>query len=374
MITPTPLLLFLTAASLTATEVAVDFQIPTGLNRILGSASFTFQRANPGFGQTDTFTANFIYSGNILANLDIDTVNNTLNSVEFTGGTISTSNLTGNLDITIGITPYDIIFQKTNVTRSLTSSSPDPLTNGVLNSTLHSTTFSSGTIIVTNSKGTSPFESETQSTNLNQHDGSLVSNQFFFDSPSGATGPTISLTPGTEDTWGKSYLATLNAILQTPQNSLPFPIQAAGFPEGNFFQQYYSEECFFFRAEASFTVPTPFGAWSSENNLTNPDPTNQNSAGIPYALLFALDLPIQTSALPITFINNSPPTIQIPLPQNGLPVTITIEHSEDLVQWDPLPTENFLNGSDSLNQGATGTPSFTFPGSTRSFISLSVTL
>ena len=113
-----------------------------------------------------------------------------------------------------------------------------------------------------------------------------------------------------------------------------------------------------------FKVITGYGDWSNENSPIPLHPEDTNDAGIAYGILYALDLPADTAALPIS-ITNSPtgPVTTIILPEGGLRNPMSVEYSADLLhsKWSDLPDEDYVDGTASLDYGATGEPNFTFP-------------
>lgn len=121
----------------------------------------------------------------------------------------------------------------------------------------------------------------------------------------------------------------------------------------------------------NFTAPTAYGQWSTNNNLSNPEPETLNSFGIPYAILMALNLPVTASVLPITIEDTeNGPIVTIALPEEGLENPLSIEYTTDLndPDWDPLPTSYYLHGSNSLDYGKNGSPKFSLPSGDIGFI------
>jgi|GEM_PF-3972766 len=127
----------------------------------------------------------------------------------------------------------------------------------------------------------------------------------------------------------------------------------------------------------AFTIPTGYGQWSEDNGLGEVDPEARNLAGIPYAILYALDLPADAASLPIAVgTGSSGPVVTLTLPEGGLRNAMTAEYSRKLgpTRWSPLPDAHHVDGTDSLDRGATGEPGFTFPAGPTGFIRFTTTL
>lgn len=105
------------------------------------------------------------------------------------------------------------------------------------------------------------------------------------------------------------------------------------------------------------TIPTPYSQWLINMNTVADTGYELNRSGIPYYLLYVLDLPIDTNQLPIAFERGSPNCYAITLPSAGLKEELTIETSTTLEvdSWTPVDQETFLDPSSSLAKGSTGT-------------------
>ncbi|MEM1083378.1 MAG: hypothetical protein AAGI48_04605 [Verrucomicrobiota bacterium] len=121
-----------------------------------------------------------------------------------------------------------------------------------------------------------------------------------------------------------------------------------------------------------FKINTDYGDWSDENSpIVKLDPEDTNDAGISYGILYALDLPADTTSLPISIANTpAGPVTTIVLPEGGLRNPLGVEYTDDLsaTDWPELPDANYVDGTDSLDLGATGDPDFTFPADTLGFM------
>jgi hypothetical protein len=142
------------------------------------------------------------------------------------------------------------------------------------------------------------------------------------------------------------------------------PVTLRGAPEALSLEVEFTEVGTFSANTVLFNVPTAYGNWAIENGLSSPDPDDTNSAGIAYGILFAMDLPATTTTLPISVDNSGPePLTRISLPAGGLLNPIYVEYSSDLKTspWPKLPAANYVDGPDSLDSGATGSPRFRYP-------------
>ena len=128
---------------------------------------------------------------------------------------------------------------------------------------------------------------------------------------------------------------------------------------------------------ATVTVPTAFGQWALDNGLTSPQMDGSNPGGIPYGMLFVLDLPANAGRLPINVSSVSDePRVQIELPATGLPVPLNVEYKASLsdLNWVPLPSTYFDEGPNALAIGQSGLRTFRFPSGSKGFIRFSVAM
>ncbi|MEP4078970.1 hypothetical protein [Haloferula sp.] len=150
-----------------------------------------------------------------------------------------------------------------------------------------------------------------------------------------------------------------------------------GTSSANDIQIIETEEGSVFAQTGQFKIPTAYGEWADENDLFKPDPEDTNDSGFAYGILFALDLPADATALPIS-IDNTPggPIATIILPESGLNSPMGVEYTTDLSigDWPALPDMYYLDGTDSLDLGATGTPTFGFPAGDLGFIRFTTVL
>ena len=127
----------------------------------------------------------------------------------------------------------------------------------------------------------------------------------------------------------------------------------------------------------NFTAPTPYGTWAIANGLVNPSPEATNKSGIPYGILYALNLSKTATTLPIS-IENTPsgPIVKIILPDDGLLNAMKAEYSPNLATtpWQDLPEANYIHGSYTLDKGLTGAPTFSFPAGDGGFIRFVTTI
>ena len=115
-------------------------------------------------------------------------------------------------------------------------------------------------------------------------------------------------------------------------------------------------------ADASYTVPTGYGQWALDNDLDLTTGEEVNEAGMPYSLLYAFDLPADAASLPLTFSSSPEPTVTLDLPITGLGFTVEVEYATDPAgPFSPLPDENFINGTDSLDAGKIFDATLSYP-------------
>ncbi|MEM9081649.1 MAG: hypothetical protein AAGC74_13265 [Verrucomicrobiota bacterium] len=312
--------------------------------------------------------ANITYSGNILTDVTFDSSGN-LSSIEFTGGNVATSNFTSNFSGDYFGSNYTFTIDGSNISRTSASSSPDPLNGGNLNHSLHSFSFNNGVIITDNSTSDPSFAFFTQQTILTTHNGAFIPSDFAFNQTQ--TNITSSVLSST--VFEKIVQVDFEAAINVGPVIPPYPIEVAG--ASSLIHLQFYQEFGTLNASGTINVETPFGTWVGDNNLDLADGTESNPAGIPYALIFALNLPVNTTCLPLTITSHPDPTVTLGLPTGGLLHNIDVEYSPDLITaFTPLPNPNFLNGTNSLNEGSTGTASFSFPSGTKGFLRFSVSL
>ncbi|MGB6223212.1 hypothetical protein [Haloferula sp.] len=136
-------------------------------------------------------------------------------------------------------------------------------------------------------------------------------------------------------------------------------------------QMVFSERGTITARTSMITVPTAYGRWASKYKLGDPDPETLNSFGIAYGMLFALDLPVTTGALPVSIVKTSTgPLAKISLPETGLGLPMSVQYKRKLSDptWLTLPKSYYRDGPTSLDPGATGEPRVGFPNRATGFI------
>ena len=142
-------------------------------------------------------------------------------------------------------------------------------------------------------------------------------------------------------------------------------------------EQLFVQETGGWSTTAQFTLPSDYSLWAQSHGLGNPDPEDTNPAGIPWVFLYNLDLPPTTATLPAGFVRQfGEHLLQITLPATGLKVPMSIEYSTTLEDgsWQALPIDSYLDGLDSLDSGATGSPRFFFPAAPPCFLRFKTSL
>lgn len=364
---PTALVLF--PLVLGAVEVELDFTItntPGKRSRAdikyqVGATAATFS----------TYEDTIPYSGNLVVTANVDPENGEIDEFEFTGGEITTPDLDATLVTYVGTQSYTVIFTTRGIVRTPASYREDTMEGGVPDGRLHYTDFTE--------------DSESL----------LVTRNFYTNIPSVADGYTLELaeiegfyligpdiifplqittsSEGTSVALGIEYSASLHSLISLPVvlgNSL---LPAAGLP-GRFFIHEYSETGNIY-ADGSYIVPNDYGQWALDNDLDLTTGEENNAAGMPYALLYAFDLPPDAASLPLTFSSTPRPTVALDLPDRGLGYTVHVEYSPDLTsEFIPLPDGNFVTGTDSLDAGSTATAVLSYPGGERGFLRFYVDL
>lgn len=368
-----PLYLTFLMPALAAVEVPLDFTIQTGSQanltyRVGTILTATHQTAS----NQDIHNAVVSYSGNILATAEVNPSNGQFEEIRFTGGSIATSNAFAALQVSVGIVPYQITFRTTGLTRTTSSNSVEVLNNGNLNGNIHFTTLTGGVLEVSNfNANNSAAGIVTESVNFATGSSDLISGASLF--PAGAGAASVGSTQTSSGLFTKTFSATLFSLIRVPTLSPDAPIQAAGLPLGQSFKQRYVEVGTL-AASTNFSLPTAFGQWAIDNELTLTSGQEKNNADYPYALLFALGLPSEASSLPITFDTNGEPIAQLALPASGLGFSLQVQYSPDLqTAFTPL-SASYLPGTNPIPKGTTGTVPITFPPLEKGFLRFAVNL
>lgn len=170
-------------------------------------------------------------------------------------------------------------------------------------------------------------------------------------------------TPTIEEISSTVHERTLQATLTIELDESQIMTLSANLPRNNL-DVFDTESGTITAKTGHIKLNTDYGDWADENGLDKPDPEDTNNAGLPYGMLYALDLPADATLLPIR-TTNSPdlPVTTIDLPEGGLRNPLRVAYTTDLslTLWPDLPDANYLDGTASLDSGATGSPRFTFP-------------
>lgn len=356
-------------AILQATEVELDLTIQansvTNMTYEIGT-----NLANP-LAPSDRYSTQLSYSGNILATAEIDSVTGQIETVRFTGGTIQTEDSLDTLSLTVGSTPFQVTFRTLGITRTTESTEIDTFNNnGFLSGGLHFTPFTAGTIEVSNFPALTGSPSVIEEVDLSTQTSDLISPDSLF--PDFTDLSSIGTTQIGSNLLSKTFRAELFSLVQVPALAPDATIQAAGLAINQPFRQRYFESGSL-SAIGTFTLPTAFGQWALDQNLSLTNGSEENAAGIPYSLLFALGLDPQASSLPLTIEAGSPITAHLELPAEGLGFELGVEYSPDLeTDFEELDSVFLLDGSNSLKANQTGTARIAFPTNAQGYFRFTV--
>ncbi len=344
-----------------AVEIPLDFTIEN-----TSTATATYRVGTVPTSLTSIYTTTITYSGNMLATAEVNPDTGAIESFEFTGGSIATPDLSPILDVYVGTVLYKVLFSTTGIKRIPESSAPDPMTGGYPNGSLHTTDFSDGTLNTTNY---SPdFNSGVVSYTI-----PLAESGTYLIGPNIIYPITIGSSPTSSSTLTRTFSANFYSPINLPPRFGYTQVPVAGWPGRDFTHDYREEGSLY--ASASFTIPTEYGQWAIDNGLTLTTGEEVNAAGMPYALLFAFDLPAESASLPLTFSSTPTPIVQLTLPASGLGFTVLVEYASDPGSaFTPLPDENFLSGTDSLDAGQTAPATLSFPTGAQGFLRFYVEL
>jgi len=131
-----------------------------------------------------------------------------------------------------------------------------------------------------------------------------------------------------------------------------------------------------FTAVRGITRPSPFANWANQNEIFMETGAEDNAKGVPYALLYAFDLPPTTTKLPTKIKYGSTPHFSINLPESGLKLPIQVQMTSDLANpnWKSVPETYFNNGMHSLVTGSVGEIQIEMPDTCPVFFRLSIVL
>jgi hypothetical protein len=354
-----PILLTLFPLALGAVPVDLDFTI---VNTVFkpSTATDTYQ-IGTNLNDPSTFvsyTTTVPYSGTLEATADVNISTGNVNSITFTGGSISTPNISTLLKPKVYLVEYNASLSTSGVTRS-------PRGAIVPNVGIYYTVFTAGS-----------FTAYNYTTFYGPSVDPVAVNRQLAIEPEYLIGPNIIATATFEfdetdsTALGTSYTANLHSLINLP--AAPYGIRASR--TNNFFKHKYGEFGDLY-ADASYTVPTPYGQWALVNNLELTTGEEVNEAGMPYALLYAFKLPADAASLPLTFSSTPEPTVELDLPITGLGFTVQVEYSADpSTAFSPLPDENFLDGTDSLDAGKIIDATLSYPAGEQGFLRFYVDL
>lgn len=363
------LFLFCLPALLQAAEVELDLTIQansaTNMTYVIGT-----NLTNP-LAPQDLYNARLSYSGNILATAGVNDSSGKIETIRFTGGTIATEDSLDTLSVMVGITPYQITFRTIGINRTIESTETEIVaSDGFLDGGLHSTQFTTGIIEVSNFPALTGSPSVVEEVDLSTEISDLISPESLF--PDFTELSSIGTTQTNSTLLGRTYSAQLFTFILVPVLTPDALIQAAGQAINQPFKQRYSESGSL-TATGTFTLPTAFGQWALEQGLSLANGSEENAAGIPYSLLFALGLDPQASSLPLTIEAGSPVVAHLELPATGLGFELGVEYSPDLeTDFEELDSVYLLDGSTSLQANQTGTPRIAFPADTQGYFRFTV--
>lgn len=103
--------------------------------------------------------------------------------------------------------------------------------------------------------------------------------------------------------------------------------------------------------ERSF--PGPFAAWGANHGIPPWNLDERNSCGLPYTVLYALDLPADCQRLPLR-VDSKSRTLIIEFPEGGLRAALRAEINDTLNPegWRPLESRDFAGTGVSFAAGA----------------------
>ena len=314
-------------------DVALDFEILPNS----GEATLSLSTG-------DSDSSSISYSGNILANVSFDLETLRASQIEFTGGSIqfpdTEFNVRGNILYT-GLGTFDTQLRLTNsgIKGRLSSpNGPGPVStlNGVIDTSFHNTTiyhgFASFTVTINGISETQSIDFGSEpSTNVSEDHTRILISEF-------ARMPEKRI---------------LKFVIETTISDSESEVIEGSTATLN------TRETGFYEAVAFAEYPTELGVWLEQNGLSIADYQSLNPFGIPYNLIYALDLAADAKRLPISFDTQSDailPYVTIQLPETGLKRQVIPYFSFDLLpgSWSPVSSRHYIDGVESLLPGETG--------------------
>ena len=357
----------LCSATVAAIEVELDLQIqPTSA----ATATYVVAPFIPVVVDLNTipgsFTTQVNYSGNLLASAEVNSNDGTIESIEFSGGTISTQNISTTQTIPVASFQITVNFSTAGITRTIESTEVDVLTDSFLDGNLHFTSLTGGIIVVNNFNFDLDGVFEAETVNLTTETSDLIAGESIL--PDFTNISSIGTTLVNESLLENTFSVAFSTSIQVPSFTPDATIQTAGFPVGQELEQRYSEFGFL-TAQGSFSIPSAFAQWALDQGVTLVTGDEVNEAGFPFDLLFALGLDVDATSLPLTFEAGSPVIASIELPEDGLRFPLGVEFSPDLTSdFTELGIEQLPDGPNSVVVGRTGITPIAFPAGNRGFI------
>lgn len=309
----------------------------------------------------DIFETNLIYSGTIEARANVNSGTGQLETIEFTGGEIRTSDTQAILSVTVGTVPFTTTFQTSGITRTASSSEMEILAGSFPDGNLHFTALTGGRLTLSNFQTNLTTSSVSQSFDFTTDGSELIANESLF--PSGMGAVSIGSQTVSSDLFAREFMVEMFSLITVPVLSPDATIPVAGLPSGQSFRQRYFEAGSL-TATGNFTLLTDFGQYTADNGLTLVTGEEVNEAGLPFALLFALGLPADSLTIPVEFSRSQPVTARLPVPTAGLGFSIGVEFSPDLAtDFEPIDASFITGGSNRLLAGNVDDVEIVFPDS-----------
>ncbi len=318
--------------------VPVSVTLEINQTQSIGTACYVL---GPNSGNTQSWEEETDYSGSLTFNANLNPSSAALSDVVFTSGEITTDGFSGSENIVVGGKRGLFTYSFGDVVRTVNSTIPDTPSSNKLNHARHGSIITRGSMSSSHLIfGEQGFANQT--INLATTSDVLVKDETIFGVVnSGQSTLTVQQLSGSllSGQFRANFQTAPGAVVSGSSDFSSVPVRGSG-------QSYvhaYKEEGTIV-ASATFTAPTAFGAWATDEGLSLSTGLESNSAGISYRLLYSLDLPATATSVPMTIEldgeNNI--SVSIDVPSRGLTFPLVVVSNEGLEgNFDPVPNSAY---------------------------------
>ncbi len=340
--------------------VPVSITLEINQTQSTGTACYVL---GPNSGNTQSWEEETDYRGSLTFNANLNPSSIALSDVVFTSGEITTDGFSGTENIVVGGQAGLFTYSFSDVVRTVNSTNPDTPSSNTLNHARHGSVITSGSMssshLIIGEQG---FANQT--INLATTSDVLVKDETIFGVVnSGESTLTVqrlssSLLSGQ---FRANFQTAPGAVVSGGSDFSSAPVR--GLPNGQTYVHAYKEEGTIV-ASATFTAPTAFGAWATNEGLNLSTGLESNSAGLSYRLLYSLDLPATATSVPMAIEPDGENNISVSInvPSRGLTLPLVVVTNEGLVgNFNPVPNSTYQSSVKGLPVGRSTDARLIFP-------------